>query len=80
MCYMRKKITLRELHLQTSDIIKQVADGETFVIERRGVPVAEIGPSTRQGPTTRLPNRERFLSALPRVKTDSGRILEQDRT
>jgi len=77
---MRKKVTLRELHLNTSDIVKQVAKGEAFIVEKQGVPVAEIRPLTRQSSTTPMPEREEFLQNLPRVKTDSGRMLEQDRT
>lgn len=73
-------MTLRELHLNTSDIVKQVAKGEAFIVEKQGVPVAEIRPLTRQSPTTPMPDREEFLQNLPRVKTDSGRMLEQDRT
>jgi antitoxin (DNA-binding transcriptional repressor) of toxin-antitoxin stability system len=76
---MGKKATLRDLHLKTSEIVKQVADGETFVIEKQGTPVAELRPLSRQSPTARMPDREAFLRSLPRVKTDSGRILEQDR-
>jgi antitoxin (DNA-binding transcriptional repressor) of toxin-antitoxin stability system len=77
---MRRKASLRELHLNTSGILKQVANGETFIIEKRGDPIAELRPLSRQRPTARLPNREAFIRKLGRVKIDSGRILEQDRT
>jgi antitoxin (DNA-binding transcriptional repressor) of toxin-antitoxin stability system len=77
---MKKKTTARELHLRTSGILSEVVNGETFIIERRGVPVAEIRPLSRIASTKRLPNRERFLQKLPIVHTDSGRILEEDRT
>jgi antitoxin (DNA-binding transcriptional repressor) of toxin-antitoxin stability system len=79
MCHMRKKATLRELHLNTSEIIKRVANGETFVIERRGAPVAELRPFARRTHAS-MPDREEFIGTLPRVKLDSGRILEEDRT
>jgi len=77
---MRRKATLRELHLKTSDILRRVVNGETFVIERRGSPVAELRPLPQQRPTAVLPDREAFIAKLPQVKTDSGRILEQDRS
>jgi antitoxin (DNA-binding transcriptional repressor) of toxin-antitoxin stability system len=77
---MRRKATARELHLNTSQILKRVVNGESFVIESRGTPVAELRPLSGQPPTSRLPNREALIAELPRVKTDSGRILEQDRT
>jgi antitoxin (DNA-binding transcriptional repressor) of toxin-antitoxin stability system len=63
-----KRTTVRELHLQTSAIIKAVSNGESFIIEKSGLPVAEIRP-----------NREAIISKMPRVG-DSGRILEEDRS
>ena len=79
MCHMRRKATLRQLHLKTSELIKHVANGDTFVIEKRGAPVAELRPLSHESPTSPLPDREEFLISLPRVKVDSGRILEEDR-
>lgn len=51
-----------------------------LLFEKRGQPIAEIRPFTEGRATRRLPDREKFIRKLPRVKTDSGRILEQDRT
>ncbi len=73
-----KRATVRELHLQTSALVKAVAEGESYIIEKSGVPVAELRPfEKRRSP--RLPNREAFISKMPRVG-DSGRILEEDRS
>ncbi|HUI53587.1 MAG TPA: hypothetical protein VLY04_01360 [Bryobacteraceae bacterium] len=77
---MRKNATLRELHLRTGAILSEVSDGKTFVIQRKGVAVAELRPVGRQLPTARMPDREAFFRSLPRDKSDSGRMLEQDRT
>lgn len=75
-----KKATVRDLHLKTSAMVNAVAEGQVFVIEKRGVPVAELRP-VRGTPATRtLPDREALIRKLPRVRTDSGRILEEDRT
>ena len=77
MCHM-KSSTVRELHLKTSDIVRQVAAGESFIIEKRGVPVAEIRPISDR-PKPKMPDREGLImSGL--VTMDSGTILEQDRT
>jgi len=70
--------TVRELHLKTSDIVRAVAAGESFIIENRGVPVAEIRPITDK-PAPRMPNREALIMSGPETM-DSGLILEQDRT
>jgi len=73
-----KRTTVRELHLQTSAIVRAVAEGQSFVIEKAGVPVAELRPLD-QAPARRLPNREAIISKMTRVG-DSGRILEEDRS
>lgn len=74
-----KRTTVRELHLQTSAIVKAVLAGESYIVEKSGVPVAEIRPFVHLPPTRRMPNREAILSKMPRVG-DSGRILEEDRS
>jgi prevent-host-death family protein len=70
--------TVRELHLKTSEIVRQVVAGESFVIEKRGVPVAEIRPLSER-PKPRMPDREALIMSGPQTM-DSGPILEQDRT
>jgi antitoxin (DNA-binding transcriptional repressor) of toxin-antitoxin stability system len=78
MCHMRS-VTVRDLHTKTSEIVKEVAGGEIFIIEKRGVAVAEIRPFSELPPTRRLPDREKSIRRLPRSKIDSGHILEEDR-
>lgn len=73
-----KSSTVRELHLKTSEIVRQVVAGESFIIQKRGVPVAEIRPISDR-PKPRMPNREALIMSGPET-TDSGLILEQDRT
>ncbi len=70
---------MRELHLNTSEIVRQVANGDTIIIEKHGAPVAEIRPIDASPRTPGMPDIEAFIESLPEV-TDSGRILEQDRT
>lgn len=41
-----EKTSVRDLHLKTSALIKEVAKGQTYIIESRGVPVAELRPIT----------------------------------
>ena len=71
--------SVRDLHLKTSALLKQVASGQTFVIENRGKPVAELRPVTEQR-SRKMPDREALIRKLPLSKTDSGRMLEEDRT
>ena len=79
MCHM-ERTTVRELHLNTSGLIRNVVEGRTSVVELRGKPVAELRPMVAARKRGRpLPDREAFIRRLPISKTDSGRILEEDR-
>ena len=75
-----RQANVRDLHLKTGSIVREVLEGEVFVILKRGTPVAELRPIGALPSTRRLPNREAFIARLPRVKIDSGRILEEDRS
>lgn len=75
-----KRASVRELHLNTSGLIKDVAQGEVVLIEKRGVPVAELRPISLAFSGKVLPNREKLLARFPKVKGDSGRFLEEDRS
>ena len=77
MCHM-KSSTVRELHLKTSEIVRRVSEGESFIVEKRGVPVAEIRPFSAP-PRLRMPDREALIMSLPETM-DSGLTLERDRT
>lgn len=51
MCYnpcMAREITQRELRNQSGEIMRQLDEGETFVVTRNGVPVGELTPLRRQ--------------------------------
>jgi antitoxin (DNA-binding transcriptional repressor) of toxin-antitoxin stability system len=74
-----ERASVRDLHLKTSALIRNVVEGQTYVIESRGVPVAELRPISARRPTSKLPDREAFIRKLPKSKTDTGRILEEDR-
>jgi antitoxin (DNA-binding transcriptional repressor) of toxin-antitoxin stability system len=75
-----ERASVRDLHLKTSALIKNVAQGQTYIIESRGVPVAELRPIPTHRPTNKLPDREAFIRTLPHTGTDTGKILEEDRT
>jgi antitoxin (DNA-binding transcriptional repressor) of toxin-antitoxin stability system len=79
MCYMGRA-SVRDLHLKTSALIKSVVEGQTFIIESRGVPVAELRPIGARRKSRPLPDREAYIRTLPMSKTDMGRIMEEDRS
>jgi antitoxin (DNA-binding transcriptional repressor) of toxin-antitoxin stability system len=73
-----KTTSVRELHIHTSALIREASGGETIVIQSRGEPVAELRPLTRKPAKRKLPDMTRFW-AFPKVSSDSGRFLEEDR-
>ena len=73
-----KKASIRDLHIRTSELVREVAEGAVIVIERRGLPVAELRPiSNDRSPA--LPELTDLWSRFPAVFGDSGRFLEEDR-
>ncbi len=74
-----KKTNVRSLHLNTSSIVREVEEGETYILEKNGVPVAELKPRDARPVHRRMPNRDRVLARFPRIEADSGSLLEEDR-
>jgi antitoxin (DNA-binding transcriptional repressor) of toxin-antitoxin stability system len=74
-----ERASVRDLRLRTSALLKNVAQGQTYIIESRGVSVAELRPIPTHRLTNKLPDREAFIRTLPRTGTDTGKILEEDR-
>lgn len=44
---MSREITQRELRNQSGEIMRQLDEGETFIVTRNGVPVGELTPLRR---------------------------------
>ena len=65
-------------YFHTSEIVRRAAEGESFIIEKRGVLVAELRPLSVQL-RPQMPDREALILGGT-VTLDSGLILEQDRT
>lgn len=59
---MTKQITQRELRNNSGDIMRQLDQGESFVVTRNGVPVGELSPL----------RRHRFVSAEAAVAAFRG--------
>ena len=74
-----KTTSIRELHIHTSALIREAAEGEVIVIESRGQAVAELRPLTKKPSKRKLPDMTRFWNTFPQVSGDSGRFLEEDR-
>lgn len=74
-----KKASVRDLHIRTSELVREAADGTVIIIERRGEPVAELRPISKRRSMPRLPALTDLWRRFPAVATDSGRFLEEDR-
>jgi prevent-host-death family protein len=74
-----RKASIRDLHIRTSELVKEAAGGAVIVIESRGEPVAELRPLATTRPKPKLPKMTRFWTKFPRVRGDSGAYLEEDR-
>jgi prevent-host-death family protein len=79
-----RKTSVRELHIHTSELVREAAEGGVIVIERRGEPVAELRPITA---SSRLPASKKALifdsmqeiwDRMPPAG-DSTKIIEDDR-
>jgi prevent-host-death family protein len=79
-----RKTSVRELHIHTSELVREAAEGGIIVIERRGEPVAELRPISAQ---SRMPagkkariftSMKEIWARMPQVG-DSTKIIEEDR-
>jgi prevent-host-death family protein len=84
-CSIMRKTSVRELHIHTSELVREAADGGIIVIERRGEPVAELRPITSP---LRMPadkkarifaSMRKIWARMPQV-SDSTKIIEEDRS
>lgn len=74
-----KKASVRDLHIRTSELVRQAAAGTVIMIERRGEPIAELRPIAKRSERPRLPDLTGLWRRFPSVATDSGIFLEEDR-
>ena len=79
-----RKTSVRELHIHTSELVREAAEGGVIVIERRGEPVAELRPITAP---SRMPSDRKaqvfesmreIWARMPQVADSTG-IIEEDR-
>ena len=74
-----RKASIRDLHIRTSELIRDAAAGAVIVIERRGEPVAELRPLSRKASKIKFPDMSRIWNTFPQLTGDSSRFIEEDR-
>jgi len=75
-----KQVNVRELHERTGAIVDIATKGRVVTILKRGRPVAELRPLVDSARRRTLPDRVALLARYPKLQTDSGRFLEEDRS
>jgi len=84
-CSIMRKTSVRELHIHTSELVREASEGGVILIERRGEPVAELRPITSPphmpaGKKARIfTSMRKIWARMPQV-SDSTKILEEDRS
>jgi prevent-host-death family protein len=79
-----RKTSIRELHIHTSELVREAAEGGIIVIERRGEPVAELRPITAP-PRMPAAKKARIFASMREIWArlpqldDSTKIIEEDR-
>ncbi|MFZ5872623.1 MAG: type II toxin-antitoxin system Phd/YefM family antitoxin [Actinomycetota bacterium] len=65
-------ISQRELRNDNAEIMRNVERGESYIVTRRGVPVARLSPITQESelPCVRPAVTRPVYSGLPRVRSD----------
>lgn len=76
-----KRVSVRELHHNTSALLNEVLEGHSLLIERRGVPVAELRPAK---PVSNVRNASFFRDdalhkGMKPFKTSVDKMIEEDR-
>jgi prevent-host-death family protein len=74
-----RKASIRDLHIRTSELVRDASEGHVIVIERRGEPVAELRPLSKKKKKIKFPDMTEIWASMPKVVGDSSRFLEEDR-
>ena len=72
------KVSVRDLHIRTSELVREAAEGTVIVIERRGQPVAELRPLSKRK-KVKLPDMTEFWARMPQLPGDSTQFVSEDR-
>jgi len=79
-----RKTSIRELHIRTSALVREAAEGGVIVIERRGEPIAELRPISSPAAMPAAAKDRIFDSMrelwdrMPQL-SDSTKMIEEDR-
>jgi prevent-host-death family protein len=80
-----RELTQRELRNRSGEIMRALDRGESFIVTRRGVPVAELKPITRRRQFVKTAVLMEALAGAPpidyeRFRADLDAVADQDPT
>jgi prevent-host-death family protein len=74
-----RKASIRDLHIRTSELVRDASKGAVITIERRGEPVAELRPIPKKKKKLKLPDMTEFWASMPQLSGDSTEYISEDR-
>src|SRR6478672_11585225 len=76
-----KKASIRDLHMRTGALVQEAADGEVIIIEKRGVPVAELRRirKGKVGEAFRELERSGYFARMGKTDSNIDRLISEDR-
>ncbi|HJZ95955.1 MAG TPA: type II toxin-antitoxin system prevent-host-death family antitoxin [Candidatus Solibacter sp.] len=74
-----RKASVRDLHIRTSELVREAANGTVIEIQRRGEPIAELRPVTKKKKKLKLRDMSKFWASMPQLTGDSTQFISADR-
>ena len=76
-----KKASIWDLHTRTGALVQEAADGEVIIVEKRGVPVAELQSVKKLTAAEVFRERERsgYFAKLRKTDSQIDRFISEDR-
>ena len=76
-----KKASIRDLHMRTGALVQEAAEGETIIIEKRGVAVAELRRFRKMtaGQAFRELERQGYFARMGKTNSNIDRFISEDR-
>jgi prevent-host-death family protein len=74
-----KTVSIRELHMRTGALVQEAADGEVIIIEKRGVPVAQLQRRRTVAEAFDELKRSGYFKRMGKTNTQIDRIISEGR-
>jgi prevent-host-death family protein len=76
-----KKVSIRDLHMRTGAVVQEAADGEVIVIQKRGVPVAELRRVRKRTAAEAFRDLERdgYFARMGKTNTNIDKVISEGR-